>query len=98
MKSDINLSRGLDFTPRGAVLARVTHLNHDHFAYTIKVNNKSKRQLNGTVRVFIAPAQGFGNFNIGLAEQRYLMIEMDKFVAICKYRKYCIKTSFFFLI
>lgn len=37
-KSDIELSRGLDFAPRGSVFARVTHLQHAPFSYKIIVS------------------------------------------------------------
>ncbi|GLH01682.1 Phenoloxidase subunit 1 [Gryllus bimaculatus] len=36
--SDIDLSRGLDFAPRGPVFVRVTHLQHTPFSYRIQVN------------------------------------------------------------
>lgn len=36
-QSDINLSRGLDFSPRGPVFARFTHLQHRPFTYKIQV-------------------------------------------------------------
>lgn len=34
-QSTVELSRGLDFTPRGSVLARFTHLQHDEFDYVL---------------------------------------------------------------
>lgn len=37
-QSDINLSRGLDFLPRGNVFARFTHLQHAPFSYKIVVS------------------------------------------------------------
>lgn len=36
-QSDVDLSRGMDFTPRGAVFARFTHLQHQPFSYRIEV-------------------------------------------------------------
>jgi tyrosinase len=33
MSSDVDLSRGLDFSNRGPVYARFTHLNHRPFSY-----------------------------------------------------------------
>lgn len=33
MQSDVDLSRGLDFSNRGPVYARFTHLNHRRFRY-----------------------------------------------------------------
>ena len=32
-QSNVELSRGLDFMPRGSVNARFTHLQHDEFEY-----------------------------------------------------------------
>lgn len=32
-QSDVDLSRGMDFTPRGEVNARFTHLQHNEFTY-----------------------------------------------------------------
>lgn len=41
-KSNVELSRGLDFMPRGSVLARFTHLQHAPFNYKIVVSIYSK--------------------------------------------------------
>lgn len=32
-ESTVELGRGLDFTPRGSVLAKFTHLQHEEFNY-----------------------------------------------------------------
>ncbi|CAH1402250.1 unnamed protein product [Nezara viridula] len=40
-QSDVDLSRGLDFSQRGAVLARFTHLQHRPFSYKIMVSVKN---------------------------------------------------------
>lgn len=37
-QSDIELSRGLDFMPRGSVFARFTHLQHAPFSYKFVVS------------------------------------------------------------
>jgi len=37
-QSDVDLSRGLDFLPRGSVFARFTHLQHAPFNYKITVS------------------------------------------------------------
>lgn len=37
-QNDIDLSRGLDFQPRGSVYARLTHLQHAPFTYRIRVS------------------------------------------------------------
>jgi hypothetical protein len=36
-KNDVDLSRGMDFTPRGSVFARFTHLQHAGFQYRLMV-------------------------------------------------------------
>jgi len=41
-QSDIDLSRGLDFSPRGPVYARLTHLNHKPFHYNIDVSIRTR--------------------------------------------------------
>ncbi|XP_066594189.1 phenoloxidase 1 [Prorops nasuta] len=78
-KSDVDLSRGLDFTPRGAVLARFTHLNHAEFSYKIVVNNRNSQPRRGTVRIFIGPKQDERGLPFTFRQQKNLMIEMDKF-------------------
>lgn len=36
-QNDIDLARGLDFTQRGSVFARLSHLQHAPFTYRIRV-------------------------------------------------------------
>jgi hypothetical protein len=81
-KSDVDLSRGLDFTPRGAVLARFTHLNHADFTYRIIANNRNNASRRGTVRIFIAPKQDERGLPFNFRDQKELMIEMDKFTVL----------------
>jgi len=83
-KSDVDLSRGLDFTPRGAVLARFTHLNHSDFTYRIVANNRNNAPRQGTVRIFIAPKQDERGLPFVFKDQKELMIEMDKFTVLRK--------------
>ncbi|KAL4705469.1 hypothetical protein ACJJTC_001017 [Scirpophaga incertulas] len=78
-QSTVELSRGLDFTPRGSVLARFTHLQHDEFTYTIEVNNTSGAATMGTFRVFVAPVNDERGQPLRFEDQRRLMIELDKF-------------------
>ncbi|XP_011494200.1 PREDICTED: phenoloxidase 2-like [Ceratosolen solmsi marchali] len=78
-KSDIDLSRGLDFTPRGSIFARVQHLNHDFYTYTITANNSNNKEVLGTVRIFITPKFDETGRQLTFNDQRMLMIEMDKF-------------------
>ncbi|XP_060806767.1 phenoloxidase subunit 1-like [Amyelois transitella] len=73
------LSRGLDFTPRGSVLARFTHLQHDNFNYIIEVNNTSGQSRMGTFRIFLAPTRDERGSLLDFNDQRRLMVELDKF-------------------
>ncbi|KAG8035032.1 hypothetical protein G9C98_005455 [Cotesia typhae] len=83
-QSDLNLSRGLDFTPRGSVLARFTHLNHASFIYRIQVNNRSNSPQTGTCRIFIGPKFDERKLPFSFRIQKDLMIEMDKFTVQLK--------------
>lgn len=83
-KSDVDLSRGLDFTPRGPVLARFTHLNHTDFTYRIVADNRNNAPRRGTVRIFIAPKQDERGLPFVFRDQKELMIEMDKFTVLRK--------------
>ncbi|XP_076636736.1 phenoloxidase subunit A3 isoform X2 [Colletes latitarsis] len=78
-QSVVDLSRGLDFMPRGSVPIRFTHLNHGDFTYTIIVNNRNNSLRRGTVRIFIAPKEDERGLPFLYNQQRHLMIEMDKF-------------------
>uniref|UniRef100_A0A1E1WIY6 tyrosinase n=2 Tax=Pectinophora gossypiella TaxID=13191 RepID=A0A1E1WIY6_PECGO len=79
MESDLDLSRGLDFSNRGPVFARFTHLNHRRFRYVINVNNTGSAQR-ATVRIFLAPKFDERNLPWSLTDQRKMFIEMDRFV------------------
>lgn len=83
-KSDVDLSRGLDFTPRGKILARFTHLNHADYTYRIVANNRNNAPRRGTVRIFIAPKQDERGLPYVFRDQKELMIEMDKFTVLRK--------------
>ncbi|KAF2893372.1 hypothetical protein ILUMI_12800 [Ignelater luminosus] len=78
-QSDVDLSRGMDFQPRGSVFVRFTHLQHQSFSYSINVNN-SGGQRQGTCRIFIAPAQDERGNPWSFRDQRGMFIELDKFV------------------
>ncbi|CAK1590051.1 unnamed protein product [Parnassius mnemosyne] len=78
-QSTLELGRGLDFTPRGSVLARFTHLQHDEFDYVIEVENTTGKNAMGTVRIFLAPTTDEKGTPLPFNEQRRLMIELDKF-------------------
>lgn len=83
-QSDLDLSRGLDFTPRGSVFTRFTHLNHAPFVYNIRVNNRSNTTQMGTCRIFIGPKFDERNLPFSYRVQKDLMIEMDKFTVTRK--------------
>lgn len=85
-QSDVNLSRGLDFVPRGDVFARFTHLQHVPFTTTINVTNSSGAPRRGMARIFMAPKNGFNRQPLSFNEQRILMIEIDKFIVQCKFQ------------
>lgn len=80
-QSDIDLSRGLDFVPRGNVFARFTHLQHQPFTYRVQINNTTGGQIMGTVRIFLAPKFNEHNSEMLFRDQRLLMIELDRFTA-----------------
>lgn len=77
--SDVNMSRGLDFAPKGNVYARVKHLEHTPFNYKIQVENSSATPLRGTIRIFLAPTKNEFDLPLSFREQRLLMIELDRF-------------------
>ncbi|XP_016988367.1 phenoloxidase 3-like [Drosophila rhopaloa] len=79
-ESDVDLSRGMDFQPRGSVFTRFTHLQHHPFEYTFDVNNSSGAPLLGYARIFMAPRLDDNNSTMVLADQRLMMIELDKFL------------------
>lgn len=81
----VDLSRGLDFVPRGNVFARFTHLQHSEYEYRINVNNNTGAQAMGTCRIFMAPKNDERGTPMLFRDQRLLMIEMDKFTIACKY-------------
>lgn len=86
-QSDLNLSRGMDFQPRGPVYVRFTHLNHQDFKYKIIVNNTSNRKREGTVRIFLAPTYDERGDIWTYNNQRKCFIELDKFRIVCEYSR-----------
>lgn len=79
-QSDVNLSLGLDFAPKGNVYARLKHLQHQAFNYKIRLENDSGVQKPGTIRLFLAPKSNERGLVLTFPEQRLLMIELDRFV------------------
>ncbi|XP_045539195.1 phenoloxidase subunit 1-like [Papilio machaon] len=84
-RSTVELGRGMDFTPRGSVQARFTHLQHEEFNYVIEVNNKSGNYAMTTVRIFMAPVFDDNGNTMTFDVQRKLMIELDKFTQSLKH-------------
>ncbi|XP_055551442.1 phenoloxidase 2 [Wyeomyia smithii] len=79
-QSDVDLSRGMDFVPRGNVFARFTHLQHAPFIYTIEIENNSEAQRMGFVRIFMAPRNDERGTPMLFRDQRLFMVELDKFL------------------
>lgn len=79
-QSDVNLSSGMDFLPRGSVFARFTHLQHRPFTYQIKVTNNSVNNKMGTCRIFMAPKFDERGNSWLFTEQKNMFIELDRFV------------------
>jgi hypothetical protein len=77
-RSQVDLAAGLDFGPKGNVFAQFTHLQHAPFSYRINVNNNGANRR-GTCRIFIAPKVDERGTALPFAQQRVLMIELDKF-------------------
>ncbi|CAH1106364.1 unnamed protein product [Psylliodes chrysocephalus] len=77
-QSDIDLSRGMDFQPRGSVFARFTHLNHQPFNYRVTVNNTGAARQ-GTCRIFMAPKFDERGNPWLFRDQKLLMVELDRF-------------------
>lgn len=77
-QSDIDLSRGMDFQPRGPVLVRFTHLQHLPFTYTFDVNN-SGPQRRGTCRIFLAPKFDERRNPWLFRDQKNMFIELDRY-------------------
>ncbi|XP_071448697.1 phenoloxidase 2-like [Hetaerina americana] len=76
---DLDLSRGLDFSPRGPVFARFSHLQHAPFTYKITAENSINKPVLGTVRIFLAPKYDERGLEMLFRDQKLLFIEMDKF-------------------
>lgn len=83
-QSDVDLSRGLDFVPRGNVFARFTHLQNADFTYNININNTTGNPALGTCRIFLGPRNDERGQPFLFRDQRLLMIELDKFTVSCK--------------
>ncbi|CAB3366920.1 Hypothetical predicted protein [Cloeon dipterum] len=78
-KSTVDLSRGMDFFPRGPVFARFTHLQHMPFTLNVDVTNSGQRRQ-ALIRVFLAPKLDERGRDMPLVEQRNMFIELDKFL------------------
>ena len=79
-QSDVDLSRGMDFVPRGSVFARFTHLQHVPYTISLQVNNESGVQRQGMVRIFMSPKNNERGSPMMFRDQRLMMIELDKFI------------------
>ncbi|XP_044743292.1 phenoloxidase 1-like [Chrysoperla carnea] len=79
-QSDLDMSRGLDFSPRGPIRVRFTHLQHTGFSYRIQANNSSANQIRGTCRIFLAPNNDERGIPIPFTDHRKFFIELDRFI------------------
>ncbi|XP_021955351.1 phenoloxidase 2 [Folsomia candida] len=83
MRSNVDLSRGMDFlriqNNLGPVFVRVVHLNHDPYTFTISVRNNTNAPRTGTVRIFMAPRLNEHNEQFPMVQQRRLFFQLDKF-------------------
>lgn len=84
-RSDVDLAAGLDFGPDGNVFAQFTHLQHAPFNYLIEVDNNTGSTVRGTCRIFISPKKDERGIPLSFEDQRYMMVEMDKFTTICEF-------------
>ncbi|BET00231.1 Phenoloxidase subunit 2 [Nesidiocoris tenuis] len=83
-KSDVDLSNGLDFNPRGSVYATFTHLQHSTFRIKITIDNKTGADKIGTVRIFMSPKYDERGLSWSFRDQKNMFIEIDKFVVNLK--------------
>ncbi|KAJ8969865.1 hypothetical protein NQ314_001549, partial [Rhamnusium bicolor] len=83
-RSDVNISKGLDFQATGSVFVRITHLQHKDFEYEITVDNKSGGNKQGTCRIFLAPKNDERGNPWQFREQKNIFVEMDKFTVNLK--------------
>lgn len=83
-QSDVDLSRGMDFQPRGSVFVRFTHLQHQPFSYNITVDNASGSNKMGTCRIFIAPKFDERGNPWLFRDQKGMFVELDRFVVTRK--------------
>ncbi|KAG5875029.1 hypothetical protein JTB14_008138 [Gonioctena quinquepunctata] len=78
-QSEVDISPGMEFQPRGAIQVRFTHLNHSPYTYTITVDNKSESNRVGTCRIFLAPKYDERHKPWLFIYQKNMFIELDKF-------------------
>jgi tyrosinase len=83
-QSDVDMSRGMDFQPRGSVFVRFTHLQHQPFTYKITVKNSSNGNRKGTCRIFIAPKLDERGNPWLYRDQKNMFVELDKFTVNLK--------------
>lgn len=93
-QSDVDLSRGMDFQPRGPVFVRFTHLNHRPFTYKIVVQSNSNTK--GTCRIFLAPKYDEKGNPWLFKDQKDMFVELDKFNVNRKYKIEVITPEAFF--
>jgi tyrosinase len=83
-ESDVDLSRGMDFTEPGPIFVRFTHLQHQPFTYNIIVENDNPAPKMGTCRIFLAPKFDERRREWLFRDQKLMFIELDKFTVTRK--------------
>nr|QCC26461.1 hexamerin 1 precursor [Octostigma sinensis] len=78
---DIDVSNAVVMSEQQATIdvkARVQRLTHEPFKYVITV--KSREQKKAVVRIFLAPKYNWLGEKLAIDQQRWMAVEMDKFV------------------
>lgn len=77
--TEVDVSPGLNYAPRGTLRVALRHLQHADFKYSIEVFSSQSRKC--VVRLFLAPQQDDRGIALPFSEQKEYFIEMDKFEA-----------------
>lgn len=77
---NIDVNKGLNFSPVGNSFITITHLDHKQFWYNIQVSNNTGIEQTGTFRIFLAPRDDERNEKFVFSIQRRFFIELDRFI------------------
>ncbi|XP_055308600.1 phenoloxidase 3-like [Sitodiplosis mosellana] len=78
-KSTVDLRNGLDFQSNKPSLITFTHLNYQHFTYSLGVENRNDTIVEGTVRIFLLPIKDEAGEDFSYDGCRKLAILIDQF-------------------